>query len=237
MRKFVVVMVLGLALLLMGLTLSASALTINDPSNGETHLYQIFQSVEFNAGTYANSQALADAFVSPVYKILETLPVSSYYYEITGFYATWAGWDQTAGYYTAGNVAGSKSTPAFITTVGNHNKYTAVSLLFNPTSTFGFYDTASGDGTKATELLQNPQYGLGIPSQSNGLIFDLGGDRYIVAFEDGGAGCQPLGDKDYNDLVFNVQLTDIPVPLPPTALLLGTGLLGLVGLRRWRKTV
>jgi len=47
MRKFAVIMVLGLALLLMGLTLSASAVTINDPwapntgVTGETNLYAI----------------------------------------------------------------------------------------------------------------------------------------------------------------------------------------------------
>ena len=46
-----------------------------------------------------------------------------------------------------------------------------------------------------------------------------------------------LGDMDYNDLVLHVSRTPDPVPLPPTALLLGSGLVALVGLRRWRKNV
>ncbi len=51
----------------------------------------------------------------------------------------------------------------------------------------------------------------------------------IVAFEDGGSS-QPLGDMDYNDLVLNMTFTQ--VPLPPSMVLMGSGLLGLVAWRR-----
>ena len=56
---------------------------------------------------------------------------------------------------------------------------------------------------------------------------------YLVAFEDGDSH-QPLNDMDYNDLVFVVQAN--AVPIPPSVILLGSGLLGLVGLRRLRKS-
>lgn len=39
---------------------------------------------------------------------------------------------------------------------------------------------------------------------------------------------------DFNDMVIEISIPS-NVPVPPTALLLGTGLLGLVGLRSWRK--
>ncbi len=47
--------------------------------------------------------------------------------------------------------------------------------------------------------------------------------------------CDDLGvDADYNDMVVKVESIHSAVPIPPTALLLGSGLLGLVGLG-WRR--
>jgi hypothetical protein len=49
-----------------------------------------------------------------------------------------------------------------------------------------------------------------------------------------GYGC---GDKDYQDMIVKLVTSSgfTPVPVPPSALLLGSGLLGLVGLRKVRK--
>ena len=51
---------------------------------------------------------------------------------------------------------------------------------------------------------------------------------YVIAFED-----LPFGtaDKDYNDLVIEVKNVT-PTPIPAAVWLLGTGLVGLVGIRR-----
>ena len=50
--------------------------------------------------------------------------------------------------------------------------------------------------------------------------------KYVIAWEDFEFG----GDQDFNDLVVEVQIS--PVPIPSAILLLGSGLIGLVGLRR-----
>lgn len=52
---------------------------------------------------------------------------------------------------------------------------------------------------------------------------------YIFAFNDDGK----AGDKDFNDLIFSGKTA--PVPVPAAVWMLGTGLVGLLGLRRFRK--
>ena len=133
-------------------------------------------------------------------------------------YAKYAGFSQTID-VPSGNLLNLTS--------GNVN--TPSNIPFSEVASFGFSDTSSGGGTRTT-VNQNP------PNQSYGFIFNLGqfnpafAGQYVVAFEDG-AGCR-YGDSDYNDLVAHVST----VPVPPSALLLGSGLLGIIGVRRLRKS-
>jgi hypothetical protein len=237
-KKFTVIMVLGLALLLTGLTLSASAVvTINAPwapdtaNTNEENLYTVFNDARFAGTAYSN--ATFNTFANSAGVLLETLPTTdgtfNFHYTITGYYASWSAFNQTPGWYLAGNAVSATPFGFDVNTAGVNGIYMVPSepIAFAPGSDFGFYDLTSGGGTKYTETALNAG-GL-----QNGLIFDLGAGHYIVAFEDG-AGIGSLGDGDYQDLVLNVRMTQTLVPLPPSALLLGSGLLGLVGVG-WRR--
>lgn len=206
-------------MLVLSLALSAHAVTISDTS-GETYLYQIFADPLFSGGNYASSQIIANTL-----PILSTLPAGPY--AVTAF-AKFAAFTQNAAIYAAANPALIQSLDSGIFPYSGANGIFAIAIGRNIPLTFGFADIVPDDGagTKYTQLALNP----GGPSQSNGLIFQISPTHFIVAFEDGN-GSQPLGDIDYNDLVLNVEA----VPLPPSALLLGSGLLGLLGFRLRRK--
>jgi hypothetical protein len=241
MKKFAVIMILGLALLLAGLTLSAPAVTISDGINpsGEQDLYQVVAFM--GGGNYADSQTFANA--NAISQTLSTIAVGGYYsYSLTGYFYTGAGYLQDPGTNAAGVALPITFVPSGLFPA-NGNQYVPLggAIPLAPSTTlgaFGFADVINGGPfTLYTETLLN-----GAVAQSNGLIFQIGTtDQFIVAFEDGGgtashiAGLGNLGDVDYNDLVLNVTRTFHEVPLPPSALLLGTGLLGLVGLRRLQK--
>ncbi len=243
MKKFVVIMVLGLGLLLMGLTLSASAVTISAPwnpaiSTDELNLYEVFNNSNFANSSY--SLATFNAAIGTTIPILSTLPTQdanfTYAYTISAVYASYAGFTQTPGWYLAGT-PGTATAFGFTATADGIITLPGGSIAIHPTGEFGFYDHFVGEvtGTKYTEKALNNKYTLTTLqyTQSNGFIFDLGNGSYIVAFEDG-ATSQPYGDNDYNDLVFKVTVVATPVPIPPSALLQGSRLLGLVGLG-WRR--
>jgi hypothetical protein len=202
------------AVLVLGLALSASAnQTINVNPGGEPNLWEIINGWTGLSLTQANLEG------APV---LETLGAGDY---TVINHATNAGFSQTLTVPVNNDLV---SIPA---NAGNTN--TASNIPFSEAAAFPFTDKADGGTFTKSTINQN-----GAGNQSNGFIFDLfalsGNNatfagQFIVAFEDGDD-AQPYSDSDYNDMVARVA----PVPIPPSALLMGSGLLGL-GLVGWRR--
>ncbi len=233
MRKIAVIMVLALALLLMGLTLSASAVTIKANTSGEDSLDVVFNKI---LGT---NYSLADLNALTPIETLSTTAVGGTYALTDSYFgaATFAGFTQNPGTNAAGSSAVTLFGSPFPTSSSQNNYITfgPGGLSFTPVTdgsgNFGFADQYS-DGTHTGTAYT--EHDLNVKKQLQGLIFEIGPNEWMVCFEDGQSfnGC--LGDQDYNDLVLHVTRTFTPVPLPPAALLMGSGLLGLVGLG-WRR--
>lgn len=213
------------ALLVLGSAMSASAVVINDPwpaggGGAEADLYDIVQNPLFGSlPNFGSSQNFVNN-----YGTLQTLPGGSG--RITA-YAKYASFTQRPGIYQSQVPGNSALFPAPFP-VGANGIFAVNLPYFAGVSQYGFLDELNNGQYR---IYTEPNLNAG--GLTNAVIIPITANHMIVAFEDG-AGASLLGDKDYNDLVLNV--TTCATPVPPTALLIGSGLLGLIGFRRFKKS-
>jgi hypothetical protein len=225
--KKVMIFILA-AVMVLGLALAAQAVTINDPNNGEMHLYQIVADAAFGGLTgFSSSQDFADAF-----PIVQTLPANGFGpgsipYKMNAF-AKFAAYTQDPGVYNSSGTTFLSffSTDFPLTANGIFTNLDKINL--RSAKPFAFVDGLNRSANTYDYLIYTePAMNQG--GLENGVILQIGAGHWIVAFEDG-KGAGSLGDQDYNDLVINVSR----IPVPPSALLFSSGLLGL-GLAGWRR--
>jgi hypothetical protein len=209
-------------MLILSATGLASAFTfINDGSNpsGEWDLYTIFNDI------YGTSYSSSDALF--VDRGLAD-SADDWWYETNGHIeltVRYAGYDQELG------IIDNDGYMVLATGIqpGRHSNPSAT--LFNASGNFVFVETLSGSGSGVGPWYSDDRNSSTV---DHFLAFDVSdletsstGRAWLIAFEDLADG----GDWDYNDLV--AVVTDVaPVPAPTSILLLGSGLMGLAGLRR-----
>jgi hypothetical protein len=153
------------------------------------------------------------------------------------FYFTNPGGNQAALQIQIAGFAGSNTfgwysigSPGTLNPIFTNPTGAGQTATFSPTTNYGFY-FQTPDGIFYTQSSLNTVVS-GFSSDAGKQQFALfeGANGYWLGMEDtplSGTGSN-ISDKDYNDMVVTIR----PVPIPAAVWLLGSGLLGLAGIRR-----
>jgi|GEM_PF-6675927 len=216
MKKLVYLLtVVALVLALSGI---AAANNIgNLQPNGEYYLYQIINQMLVEQDLQPLFSSNAD--LDPYLLSYNTFAAGDF---SVAYYGKQAGYTQNPGFYYLSD----PTQPTSLGTYTNNAIASPVGLAFSPTEGWGLVNTTSG-GTFYSDTALNTDntvhwklYCLAGLGEAYNILF--------AAYEDLWGG----GDFDYNDLVLKIEPN--PVPVTGTIWLLGSSLVGLVGLR-WRR--
>jgi hypothetical protein len=148
------------------------------------------------------------------------------------------------GWYYIPAVGGPVMTEIFSGTITEPTSLNVPITLPNPVTNYGFYIGVDSDknGTINNYYYMDSRLNLSDKDQQHFAVFQPIGDdalnrfpySFFIGVED-----LPIcsSDKDFNDLVVRVTPSGggNQIPLPPSAFLLGSGLLGLLALRGSRR--
>jgi hypothetical protein len=206
----------------LALTTFAYATPVNDPSNGEPHLYEIWNNIFSDSMT--SSQDLFDTYGVPDGE-------DYYWMESSGsinLSVRYAGYSQSLGVSVDGvdtvvlpDISKGYTYGTTTFDVEDGKTFRWFELFNEGKKNEGIWYSDNSDGLDHFIALQVPQQLFG------GWQFEQ--DVYLLAFED-----LTLGDMDYNDLVVLVDGVHLPppVPEPATITLMAAGIAGLYGLRK-----
>ena len=216
MRKLTIVMTLALVL---GFMVSAQA------TETELSVFQIVNNMLVGQGITPISEENFNASLVTTYETFAPGP-----YTIT-YYGKQAGLNQQAYAYAVGDPGNSIANLGAYSQNSNGTNLQgklATPVSFSPDVAWGLKGTA-GDNTFYSQSSLNTADDGKVHWKLyclNPLGYDIG----FAAYED-----LPNNDYDFNDLVLKIEPNPPAAPIPGSLLLLGSGILGLVGMRTQRK--